>query len=279
MKILITGAGGFIGRELTQFFSKKPFKLFCTNRKTLNPLIHSQVEDFFKSNKIDLVIHTAIEGGRRGQQEDSSTLHNNITMFNNLASFSNKYQFMFNFGSGAEFDRRENISIVKEEEVSNKLPSDYYGLSKNLITRKIVEQNDNIFNLRLFGCFGAKEEEQRLFKNTYNLLINGHSPVIHQNKYMDYFYVQDIGKVIERIVEEPCNVPRDINLCYEEKILLSEQVRRIKHLTKAKNEVIIENKEQGFSYTGDSKRLTSLGIRLNGLEKGMYECLINWNKF
>jgi len=186
---------------------------------------------------------------------------------------------MFNFGSGAEFDRRENISIAKEEEVSNKLPSDYYGLSKNLITRKIIEQNENIFNLRLFGCFGTKEEEQRLFKNTYNLLTNGRPPVIHQDKYMDYFYVQDIGKVIERIVEEPCNVPRDINLCYEKKILLSEQVERIKCLTKTKNEVIIENKEQGFSYTGDGKRLASLGNQLNGLEKGMCECLIKWNKF
>lgn len=279
MNILITGANGFIGRELTQFFSIKPFKIFCTNRKTLNPLIHNQVEDFFKSNKIDLVIHAAIEGGRRGQQEDSLTLHNNITMFNNLASFSDKYQYMFNFGSGAEFDRRENISIAKEEEVLNRLPSDYYGLSKNLITRKIIEQNENIFNLRLFGCFGAKEEEQRLFKNTYNLLTNEHPPVIHQNKYMDYFYVQDIGKVIERIVEEPYNVPRDINLCYEKKFLLSEQIERIKCLTKTKNEVIIKNREQGLSYTGDGKRLASLGIQLNGLEKGMRECLINWNKF
>lgn len=279
MNILITGAGGFIGRELTQFFSKKPFKLFCTNRKTLNPLIYSQVEDFFKSNKIDLVIHTAIEGGRRGQQEDSLTLHNNIMMFNNLASFSDKYQFMFNFGSGAEFDRRENILIAKEDQIQNKLPCDYYGLSKNLITRKIIEQNKNIFNLRLFGCFGVEEEEQRLFKNTYNLLTNGNSPVIYQDKYMDYFYSQDIGKVIERIKEEPSNVPKDINLCYEKKELLSEYVEKIKCLTNTKNKVIIEKAEYGLSYTGDNSRLRGLGIELCGLEKGLNECLTKWNKF
>jgi GDP-L-fucose synthase len=115
-------------------------------------------------------------------------------MFENLLKFSNKFQVMFNFGSGAEFDRRFDIKNSIETDVFKSNPVDMYGLSKNLITRRIYELDANIYNLRLFGCFGVHEEPQRLFKTCYENFAKGINANITQDKYMDYFYAQDIGR-------------------------------------------------------------------------------------
>ena len=73
--------------------------------------------------------------------------------------------------------------------------------------------------MRLFGCFGALEEEQRLFKACYLKMNHGHEPIIFQDKEMDYFYAQDVGTVIEHyIMNYKSNLPLDINLCLRYKI-------------------------------------------------------------
>jgi GDP-L-fucose synthase len=202
-------------------------------------------------------------------------------MFDNLSKFSDHYNALFNFGSGAEFDRRGDIRLAKEEIVTNRLPVDYYGLSKNLITRKINQLDANIYNLRLFGCFGADEESQRLLRTTYNKISKNENPTIHNDKFMDYFYVQDIGRVIEFIINNiEKDIPKDINLCYNKKYKLSDLVYKIKYLTESDCDVIICNNEIGsLSYTGDSSKLESLNIALMGIDIGVEKCLKSWSKY
>ena len=84
----------------------------------------------FTENKIDIVVHTAVQGGKRGHYEKIDDLMNNIAMFQNLAKFRDQFKFMFNFGSGAEFDRRFNINQKIEIDIWNQNPVDMYGLAK-----------------------------------------------------------------------------------------------------------------------------------------------------
>tara|TARA_Y100000034_G_scaffold11587_1_gene12110 strand:+ start:6744 stop:7625 length:882 start_codon:yes stop_codon:yes gene_type:complete len=280
MNLLFTGSKGFISQELINYFSEKKHQLLTTDRTTLDPRSMQDVENFFKNNKIDVVIHTAIKGGKRNQPENVNDLFDNLAMFNNLSKFADEYNLMINFGSGAAFDRECNIHNAVEKEIFNCLPADYYGLSKNLIARKIALLDSNIYNLRLFGCFGIQEEPQRLCRASFNNLMKGEGAIIHQDKYMDYFYAQDVGKVVEFLIENvEVSVPKDINLCYTQKTQLSDLAKKIKYLTMAKSNVIIENETMANSYTGCSKALDSLNIQLYGLEKGIRECIVNWTKF
>jgi UDP-glucose 4-epimerase len=281
MNILITGCKGFIGREMSDYFSDKAVNLMLTDRATLNPLQYDSVRKFFDSNKVDVVIHTAVKGGKRNQVDNIQTFHDNIMMFNNLASFSDRFSFMFNFGSGAEFDRANNIALRRESEIEFESPTDYYGLSKNLISRKIVTLDSNIFNLRLFGCFGKHEEPQRLFRNTLNLISSGKDPTICQDKYMDYFYAQDVGRVINYIIHnKEQRLPKDINLCYGKKYLLSEQVDFITDsLTESDIHVKINKTGLANSYTGNAEALSNLEIQLEGLQIGIQKCLKSWKKY
>lgn len=279
MNILITGSNGFIGKELLRYFSEE-HNVIATDRRTLDPTKYESVKNFFENNEVDVVIHAAVNGGRRGHHEDIDVLYENLLMFDNLSKFSNRYRVLFNFGSGAEFDRRCDIQDALESDVGDCLPTDYYGLSKNLITRKIKHLDANIYNLRLFGCFGIGEEPQRLIRSAYDKISKNENPIIHCDKFMDYFYSQDVGRVIEFISNNVGkDIAKDINLCYNKKYKLSDLVYKIKYLTQSDCDVIMYSNEVGSSYTGDSTILESLNIALAGIDVGVEECLKSWSKY
>lgn len=281
MNILLTGGNGFLAKELYKYFSTGPKKIrvFSPGRNTLDVADPANVRLFFEQIDVDVVVHTAVKGGKRFHQDSIDDLFTNVAMYQNLLNFSHKFKIMFNFGSGAEFDRRYPIDVAVEEDIEERLPQDYYGMSKNLISRQILKKDDNIYNLRLYGCFGEFEEEQRLFRGCYDRLSTGQNAIIPQDKYMDYFYAQDVGKVISHIIaHRKENLPRDINLCYPTKYRLSEYAEQVKNLTDAPGGVIIEDNTIGKPYTGDSSKLDELNIDFIGIEGGTYECLKSWNK-
>ena len=279
MNVLLTGCDGFLGKEMQDYFrNNKNLNIIATNRKTLNVSNAADVEKFFSYYKIDFVIHTAIRGGKRTHLESISDVFYNLEMYNNIARFNHKFKLMINIGSGAAFDRREIISNTPEHLIFERNPIDYYGLAKNLITRKIYI-DDNIYNLRLFGCFGAFEEPQRLIHSTFKKIQTGNKIIIHQDKVMDFFYVQDLCKVIEFYFENyDQGLSKDVNMCYHDKKSLKDVVFLIKDLTSATNNVILEEKTFGKPYTGDCSKLKKMNLPLVGLENGIEKCLKKWMK-
>ena len=269
MNILITGCNGFIGQEAVEYFSNTNHTIISTTRKELDVSNSKSVNAFFSTNKIDVVIHTAVKGGRRNSPDIFDNLVQNLMMFNNLARNSHKYQLMFNFGSGAEFDRRKKIEEVKEDDIFDHYPQDYYGLSKNLITREIHRYR-NIVNLRLFGCFGRTKHPDRFIKNSFNRLREKKPILIHQNKKMDFVFVEDVFKIIQFLMENPTNILyKDYNICYSLKTTLKELADIIKDLTKLNNDVIIKESNISLPYTGDASRLMELSVGLEGIRVGV----------
>ena len=124
MNILITGGNGFLAKELIKYFSKSKIKcnLLVTNRKTLDPTDYESVKSFFDEVKVDIVIHTAVRGGKRSHLESIDDVFDNMAMFQNLSKFSDKFKLMFNFGSGAEFDRRFDINGKMEIDIFKATP-------------------------------------------------------------------------------------------------------------------------------------------------------------
>lgn len=269
MNILITGCRGFIGGEAASYFRSRGHKVIATNRQTLDISDRMAVIRMFVKNSIDIVIHAAVRGGRRNVKDEFEHLLSNIGMYSNLASCNDSFGCMFNFGSGAEFDRSYNIDDMYELDIYERMPQDYYGLSKNIITREINKSN-NIINLRLFGCFGLTEHPDRFITNSLRRLKNSDSISIHQNKEMDFVFVEDVLRAIEFITPRIETLEhRDFNVCYEEKHTLMDVASLITSLTNTSNEIIIEKKTEGTPYTGNCERLLSLGIELQGLEEGI----------
>ena len=271
MNILITGGDGFIARNLRKTLKDK-HNVISANRQSLNMLDKNSVSDFFINNNIDIVIHTAVSGGRRNKKDDLLTLIQNLTMFNNLVSNSNLFRGLMHFGSGAEFDRKTDIILAAEDACSN--PTDYYGLSKKIIKREIDNIN-NFYNFRIFACFGPDEEETRFVKSSFQNLAKNQSIVIHQNRFMDFFFIDDLCSVISYYINNfmKKDLPKDINLCYDSKHTLLDIARKINDLSgnHSKN-IVIEHPGYYIEYTGDNSKMKSLGIKLIGLEEGLKRC-------
>ena len=276
MKILITGGNGFIAKELHFRFQRDRHNVVSCSKQLLNLLDINLVESYLKNNSIDIVIHTAVKGGRKMEEDIPEDFYHNILMLENLLFLSDHYKKMFIFSSGAEYDRRHDIKEMKEG-IFRSVPRDYYGLSKYIGTR-LCRDNHKIINLRIFNCFGFRELEDRFIKTCIEKCLKNEPFYIFQNRFFDFFYVEDLYKVIQHflsnmfILDEMFGEYVEYNCCYKEKHTLYGVASLIQDCLKTTNKIIIENEYYlGNSYTGDGTELNSLKINFVGLLGGIRE--------
>jgi UDP-glucose 4-epimerase len=272
MNILVTGANGFIGSNVINLLSNNVnFNFFKGTRNTIDLCSVNSIEKYINENQINAVIHCAIEGGSRLKQDTCEMFYRNILIYENLIKFNDRYKVFINFGSGAEFDRRYDISNVNEFDVFNSVPTDFYGLSKNIISKLSAHYLGSI-NMRIFGCFYHNELSSRFIRNNINNYINNKPIFINQDRYMDFFYMEDLSNVVEYFLTNSIKTYKDINMSYIKKYKLSDIANIINNLSSHKVDINIEDETYGTNYTGNGLMLNQLNINLKGLELGIKEC-------
>jgi UDP-glucose 4-epimerase len=278
VKILLTGGNGFLAKEIYEDLKDKYeiVNVSRTSHKSVDLTNKEQVKLFFEENLyFDFVIHTAIKGGKRTDIDNYEVLLDNVLMFNNIIQNKDKFGKMFNFCSGAAFRGNGDTDKVKECEIINHWPKNFYGLSKNIISRRILEL-DYVYNFRIFGCFGVNEEESRFIKSCFRSIKNNKEILVHQNKEMDFFYSKDLIKVLEYYMNNSNKeLPSDINLVYSDKKTLLDIAKTIKDLTKSDICCIVQDNSQGKPYTGSGDELQKLPLKLIGLKQGIKEYMYN----
>jgi len=262
MRILITGAHGYIGKTLSEFLQKErpDFQLFLPMSKELDLLNASSVDTFFENNKIDCIIHAANKGGTRGSHTAVNIVNDNLRMFCNIIKYHSRVDKIIHFGSGAEYGKHKDIVDVDEEATWEELPQDDYGFYKSVCSRYIEEINSNVVNLRIFGCFGLYEDYRYRFisnaivKNLFKLPI-----VINQNVFFDYIYDQDLAKIVLFFIENQWSNPV-YNLTSGNKIDLISLAHIINNQSQFKSEIVVKSSGLNYEYTASNKRLlTKIG--------------------
>lgn len=259
-RILITGAEGFIGKSLIELLDKTKYELIPITRKQVDLTNKDQVIDFFENTKnIDFVIHCATVGGRRETEDGPRIFYQNTKMFENLILFKSHYKLMITFGSGAELREGD-------------FPLNYYGLSKKYITEKIIRNNLNCVNIRLWGCFGKYEPEDRFIKANMRRYKANQSMIIHNNIIMDFFYVNDIVNEIHDILDNwEMPFKKELNFTYNNHLFLSDIAEYINILGDHRVEIKINNEpiNGNKDYWNKSKQD---GIPFHD-EKRIFECI------
>jgi GDP-L-fucose synthase len=278
-KILITGGQGYIARNLRPLFENGEYEVVAPARTEMDLLNKEMTLEYFLKEKPDILIHAAARGGKRTKQDDWDTVFmENTKMWDTIEQIGLhsdvRLDKIFVFGSGAEFDRRLPIEEICENQVKSRYPSDPYGLSKNLITRRALESFTMTYVLRLFGCFNWDDDPTRFIKASILNLKRGLPIDIHQEKMMDYFYLDDIYTVIDYIIQHK-HCPRDINLVYKDKMSLLNIASLIhKHMGKFEPTIKLGEMDIGNPYTGNGyfiRRMEMLdeNFKLIGLEEGI----------
>ncbi|CAB4129113.1 WcaG Nucleoside-diphosphate-sugar epimerases [uncultured Caudovirales phage] len=261
-KVLLLGGSGLVGSFLKGALCEE-YELYAPTSSELNLLDPDSVKYFFRNNYFDVVVNCAANTNSQMTPFDDQAFKDNIAMFNNVWVESDHYGRLINFGSGGEFDRSQNIFNAKEETLFLSAPQDHYGMSKNAISRVIFE-SDNCYTLRLFGVFGPNEPEYRLLKK----VLSG-GPVVLEDKYFDYYYVEDILPVVRYYIDSKKPKFKDLNVVYPTKTLLSYFVKQFCQMHKLDGKNVKIAPTRGLNYTGSSVRIEELKLKLLGYEQGL----------
>ena len=265
MKILITGGNGNIAKMI-----KKNLSLFYEitnpNHQELDILDYIQLKNFLDNNTFDILIHTAILGGRRTKEETGEVFYKNILMLENLLRFADKFKMIINFDSAAIYDRSTDILNRSENDLYT-IPSDYYGFSKYMIYQR-SKQYQNFYNLRIFNIFHANEEPDRFIKSCFLTKQNNTKITIFDNKYFDFVYEDDFISIIKYYCdnhENPEKLVKTINISYDEKYTLY----HIAKLILPEDQIIVLNNELKNNYCGNNNLLKGLPLSIIGLANSL----------
>jgi nucleoside-diphosphate-sugar epimerase len=276
MNILITGSNGFIARNLCKQLKEKfNYNITELNRNNCDLLDQNSVKLFFAQCNIeyDCVLHTAIEGGRRGKLDTREIVFNNLLMIYNLLNNQRYFKYMISFGSGAELDRRYHIN----DKSINRYPIDPYGLSKSVID-KLCADEPKLCNFRIYNCFGYDEQPDRMIRGNIQRYLNKSPIVLYQNKKMDFFLIDDLVSLINYCVKNNF-FPKNINCCYSEKYTLLDIATIINTLDSYRVPIQIMDHTDGYDYIGKSHELPINYVGLvNGI-KNIYNYYKNEKKY
>lgn len=257
MRIAVLGARGFVGSHLASHLLHNNHVTPVT-RDTLDMLDPIAVRDFLKEGKFDVIVNCA------------AVMTNDDTLYdarNNLGIFMNFYNNMALFGkfintaSGAEFDRSTNIESALESQIFARIPQDSYGFGQNVKAR-LCAQTDGFYNIRIFNCFGKGEIPTRIFPR----FLSQGKLEISNDRYFDYFSIQDLQKVVTHCAENDWPV-KDVNAVYEPKLKISQVLKKFCSVNDLEPNFKVVS-ESDNNYTGSGLSLKTLGIKLEGLEQG-----------
>lgn len=244
MKILMTGGSGFVGRNVKEYLLQKGYDVYAPTSKELNGIDEEKVTEYLKKTRYDVVLNFAVytdvvDLANKG----SKMLDHNLRMFLNFYRHSDLYGRMIYAGSGAEYDKRFPIQSVTEDDIRKHLiPADHYGLMKYTVNQ-MIEESENIYNLRLFGIFGKYEDwKTKYISNLCCKSLKGLPLSLRKNCYFDYLWIDDFCRLVEmflhlqspkyhvynavsgvrvslyelaQLVNEAADEPRDIIVCSE----------------------------------------------------------------
>ena len=176
MKILLTGASGYVAKNLQIFFLKKNYKIFVISRKNIklkkSKLFKIDIsrKNSFKKIKlkyVDYVIHTSFIK-KKTQSSESNKLAKNINIANNLVFLLKKLKFkkLINLSTSSlypnisgNFSEKAKINFLNNNDYDYALAKYYTEiiLNLNFPSRKLV-------HLRIGQIFGNGEKDSILSK-------------------------------------------------------------------------------------------------------------------
>jgi dTDP-4-dehydrorhamnose reductase len=250
-KILILGAGGFIGSYIAPLLTKDNIVMSIT-KPGIDVTDAAAVRNMLEQSQPDFVINCITYGGNLdSSSKDPSIVAKNLAMYYNFKCNSELFGKYINIGSGVEVDTNNNSA---------------YAVSKRMINKDL--DYNKFYNLRLYGCFGSQESDSRLLKR---FLATDGPFVLKDDREFDYISISDFYRTLHYVINN--NTYRTIDCVYHKKRTLSEFLRLFCDINNIDKEIIVESTSKN-SYTGESATLDimqSQGLELYGIMHGMKE--------
>jgi nucleoside-diphosphate-sugar epimerase len=216
-KILITGATGFIGRNIFDYFLKKNYFIFVTLRKSkkniefakkhkvnknFKSIIFANIYDLRKklSNyKIDYVVHTATHYVKKHKFSDiSKTIESNILFPAIIADLlcNKKIKKFINFGTVWQHYNNKKDYAYNFYASSKQAFNNIFNYYKNQFLKT------KFYNLLISDTFGKNDERKKLVPIIVKNYNKKNTISIPKNLFVNLVNVKYIVKVVENIINK-----------------------------------------------------------------------------
>lgn len=218
MKILVTGAAGFIASQIADAFIEEGHQVVILDdlstgyEKNINPkakfvkanICDKGLEKLFESEKFDVVNHHAAQMDVRRSVKDPefdaiTNILGTINLLQNCVKFGVK-KFMFASTGGAVYGEQDYFPA---DERHNQQPKSPYGISKLAVEKYLYfyhsEHKLNYTILRYANIYGPRQNpfgEAGVVAIFSTKLLKGEQPIIngHGKQTRDYVFVGDVVK-------------------------------------------------------------------------------------
>lgn len=255
-KILLTGKSGFVGRNIISILDKR-YIVDAPDRNSLDLKNTDAVENYVKTHKFDVIVHCANPNPVKNKVCDSqdTIFQDSLHIFMNFYRLKAHYEKLIYLGSGAEFNKSRDISLIKEEKVRDSLPGDMYGFAKYIMNEMALNSR-NVYNLRLFACYGPYDHESKFITHCIRCCLKEEDITIRQNCLFDYLHVHDLAHIAMNAIESNLEY-HDYNVASGNRMTLEEIAKEIKRQMCSKSRIIILKGGLNKEYTADISRLNN----------------------
>jgi UDP-glucuronate 4-epimerase len=315
MKILITGAAGFIGYSLAnQLLNNKKNIIFGIDnfskysgrdikklridilKKSKNFKFYkidinnkNKIENLFKKNLFDIVVHLAAEVGvRYSIIRPDKYIKTNINGFFNIIEslkYNEPKKFLFASSSSVYGD----CKLFPLKETQNLYPKNIYALSK-----KNNEEIADIYSkkyktkfiaLRFFTVFGELgRPDMFFFKLLFTAFKNKKLYVNNSgNHYRDFTYIKDVINILTKLILVKFSIKYQVlNICSSRPIYLKEFIRISEKFSKKIDIINVPaHPADVYKTHGSNKKLLGLikNIKFTRLENAIKNSIISYKKY
>ncbi len=315
MQILITGAAGFIGFNLSKYLLKKNIKVFGIDNinsyysrslkldrikelkkfkkfsfKKIDITSEKKLFIFLKKKKIDVIIHLAAQAGvRYSLLNPTEFVQNNILGFYNVINLAKKNNIkkIFYASSSSVYGDSNNFPL-KENQIIN--PKNIYSLSKknNEEMAEIFSKQFSIklVGLRFFTIYGEWGRPDMFlmkyltssFDRTKKFYLNNFG-----NHTRDFTYILDACEIIEKLIfSKKKQIKHQIfNICSNNPIKLLDIIDELNRLTTKKPKIYRRRLQEAdvIKTHGSNKKILSIigNRKFKHIKIGLLNTL-NWFK-
>jgi nucleoside-diphosphate-sugar epimerase len=214
MKIIVTGASGFLGRYVTKTLVMQGHEVIALSRRSpglegkltwveMDLLDSSKLRPFFMSAKPEGLVHLAWQSEYANRWESVNNLQsciNTIKLLQEFADAGGRKAVLA--GSCAEYDWQYGYCIEDQTPIR---PWSVYGKCKD-VTRQTAQDfclksGIQLAWARIFFAYGYGEHNQRLIPYVAGQLIRK-QPVkcTHGNQFRDFIHAEDVALAMAHLL-------------------------------------------------------------------------------
>ncbi len=253
--ILLTGGSGFIGRNILESFLAEKYRIIAPRHSELELTDDGVVRDFFKKEKIDVVVHSAVKPGHRNAKDPTNLFYTDSRMFFNIVRNAGFYDKLIVLSSGSVYDMaRQDLHKVSEDYFDALVPLDEHGFFRYMSAR-FMEHMDKAVELRIFGIFGKYEDYAiRFISNAACKAVFGLPITLRQNRLFDYIYIDDLMPALDHFIENAAS-HKAYNITPDESHELLGLAGIVREVSGKDLPILVDREGMGLEYAGDNSRL------------------------